>query len=100
SLAWRMYSSLRSCCSRTHTREFIHRGKSHRECCSRPSRIVGAKNLAAVLLHNPITDTQAQARTLSDLLGGEKWVENSFRLRNTAAVVTEQHLHKIILSRT
>src|SRR5438105_13505042 len=53
-----------------------------------------AQNLSSVLMHNSITDTQAQSRALAYFLGRKEWVKNPFRMRDAMPVVAERYFHE------
>src|SRR5207249_9438316 len=53
-----------------------------------------AQNLSSVLMHNSITDTQAQSRALAYFLGRKEWVKNPFRMGDAMPVVAERNFHE------
>src|SRR6202035_3292373 len=61
-------------------------------------RIVPAKNFPTMFFHDSIADTQAQARALADLLGGEERIKNAVRLTDSRTVVPESYFDVVILA--
>src|SRR5207245_10446368 len=68
--------------------------ESHDKRCAIGIRVVMAQNLSSVLMHNSITDTQAQSRALAYFLGRKEWVKNPFRMGDAMPVVAERHFHE------
>src|SRR6267143_2753464 len=55
--------------------------------------VVVAQDLATMLPHDAIADTQAQASSLPHFLGGEERIEDAIGLGNALAIITEGDLY-------
>ena len=52
-----------------------------------------------MLFHDSVTDAQSQAGPFSYLLGGEEWIEDTVRMGDTGAVVTEEDFNERVGTR-
>src|SRR5579871_1632846 len=50
-----------------------------------------AEDFSSMLFHDAVANAEAQARPFSNFLGGEKWIENLFRLGDSVSVVAERY---------
>src|SRR6476620_8993517 len=69
--------------------QFIHGGQANGKGRALPAGVIRTKNFAAVFFHDSVTDAEAEAGPFSDLLGGEKRIEDAVRIGDAMAVVAE-----------
>src|SRR5260370_16756477 len=66
--------------------------------CALAVSIVRAEDFSSVFFHDSITNTQAEACTLTHLLRGKERIEDAVGLGDPVAVVPESHLHELIVA--
>src|SRR5579864_5118579 len=65
------------------------------ESCTCAADVVVTENLASMLFHDSVADTEAEAGAFADLLGGEERVKNLVGVDDAAAVIGEGNLHGV-----